>query len=108
LDLLQTINTRGGLSASEQAALDRNVQECSVRLAIETGKSRLLERDFEGALGEFNRANKLQRSWKVTAVCWGLRMAPGVLWHVYRSRVGLRAREAGESIKPGAASPRLD
>lgn len=86
LDLLQTISMRGGLSASEQAALDRNVQECSIRLAIETGKSRLLERDFEGALGEFNRANKLQRSWKVTAVCWCLRMAPGVLWHVYRGR----------------------
>ena len=87
IDLLETIRTRGGLSASEQAALDQNMQECKVRLAVESGKARLLNRDFEGALLEFNSANKMRHSWKVTAVCWSLRMAPKVLWHVYRGRV---------------------
>ena len=87
LELLNTIRDRGGLSPSEQAALAQNVEVSKVRLAIESGKARLLERDFEGALVEFKRANKLRRSWKVTAVCWSLRMAPRLLWHVYRGRV---------------------
>ena len=87
LELLSTIRDRGGLSASEQEALAQNVEESKVRLAIESGKARLLERDFEGALLEFKCANKLRRNWKVTAVCWSLRMAPQLLWHVYRGRV---------------------
>ena len=86
LELLSTIRDRGGLSASEQKALEQNVEESKVRLAIESGKARLLDRDFEGALLEFKQANKLRRSWKVTAVCWSLRMAPQLLWHVYRGR----------------------
>ena len=87
LELLSTIRDRGGLSASELEALAQNVEESKVRHAIESGKARLLERDFEGALLEFKCANKLRRSWKVTAVCWSLRMAPQLLWHVYRGRV---------------------
>lgn len=87
VDLLATIRRRGGLSASEQAALDQNMQECKVRLAVESGKSRLLNRDFDGALLDFSSANKMRHSWKVTAVCWCLRMAPQILWHVYRGRV---------------------
>jgi len=87
LELLNTIQGRGGLSTSEQAALGHNLEESKVRLAIESGKARLLERDFQGALVEFNQANKLRHSWKVTAVCWCLRMAPQLLWHVYRARV---------------------
>ena len=86
LELLNTIRDRGGLSASEEAALEQNVAESKVRLAIESGKARLLERDFQGALLEFNQANKLRRSWKVTAVCCCLRMAPQLLWHIYRGR----------------------
>jgi glycosyltransferase involved in cell wall biosynthesis len=42
IDLLETIRTRGGLSASEQWALNQNMQECKVRLAVESGKARLL------------------------------------------------------------------
>ena len=87
IDLLETIRTRGGLSGSEEAALNRNMQVCKVRLAVESGKARLLNRDFEGALHDFNSANKMRHSWKVTAVCLSLRMAPKVLWHVYRGRV---------------------
>lgn len=87
LELLNTIQARGGLSASEEAALEQNVADAKVRLAIESGKQRLLERDFSGALIEFNQAHKLRRSWKVTAVCWCLRMAPQLLWRVYRARV---------------------
>ena len=87
VELLETIRTRGGLSASELAALEQNMEECKVRLAVESGKARLLNRDFEGALHEFSNANKMRHSWKVTAVCWSLRMAPKVLWHVYRGRV---------------------
>jgi len=87
LELLSTIRNRGGLSASELKALEQNVAESNVRLAIESGKARLLERDFAGALLEFKHANQLRRSWKVTAVCWSLRMAPQLLWHVYRGRV---------------------
>jgi len=87
IDLLETIRTRGDLSASELAALEQNMEECKVRLAVESGKARLLNRDFEGALHDFNNANKMRHSWKVTAVCLSLRMAPKVLWHVYRGRV---------------------
>lgn len=87
LELLSTIQARGGLSASEVAALEQNVEEAKVRLAIESGRQRLLERDFSGALIEFNQANKRRRSWKVTAVCWCLRTAPQLFWRVYRARV---------------------
>jgi len=87
VELLNAIQARGGLSTSEQAALHKNVEESKARLAIESGKARLLEKDFHGALLEFNQANKIRRSWKVTAVCWCLRMAPQLLWHVYRGRV---------------------
>lgn len=87
LELLATIRDRGGLSMSELKALEQNVEESKVRLAIESGKAHLLERDFDGALLAFKQANKLRRSLKVTAVCWSLRMAPQLLWHVYRGRV---------------------
>lgn len=86
LELLNTIQTRGGLSASEQAALQKNVAESKVRLAVESGKARLLEKDFQGALQEFNTANEITSNWKIKIVCLLLRTAPQLLWQVHKFR----------------------
>ncbi|MCM3903461.1 MAG: glycosyltransferase family 2 protein, partial [Pyrinomonadaceae bacterium] len=76
LELLGQIQARGGLTASEEAALQKNFQECTAHLALEKGKSRLLEKDYEGALMHFNQAKNLRPGWKTILVCWSMRMAP--------------------------------
>jgi glycosyltransferase involved in cell wall biosynthesis len=86
LALLERIESRGGLTSTEIAALRLNRNKCREQLALENGKAQLLKRDFTSALESFSRANKMRRSWKVTVVCLLLRMAPGLLWHFYRSR----------------------
>ena len=86
LELLETIRSRGGLNLTEAAALSKNYKECTARLALETGKDRLVKKDFPGALEAFTQARKLTPSWKLFMVCFGLRLAPGLFRQVYQGR----------------------
>lgn len=88
LTVLDAITAKGGLTESEQVALEINLQRTRRQLALETGKEKLRERDFEGALGSFREASKFRQSWKLVLVCLGLRAAPELLWRIYQGRAG--------------------
>ena len=83
LKVLESINKRHQLSASEQAALDRSVKRGAAALNVELGKEKLLQKDFGGASEAFKEANRFYRSWKLRTVLLGLRLAPHLLWRVY-------------------------
>lgn len=88
LAVLEAIKTRGELTAGEEVALGANLNRTLAQLAIERGKDKLLEKDFEGALQSFNAAKKLRNGWKLVLVCLGLRIAPETLWSIYCRRNG--------------------
>ncbi|HKR13160.1 MAG TPA: glycosyltransferase [Pyrinomonadaceae bacterium] len=85
LAVLEAIKAKG-LTASEEAALQVNLNRTLRELALENGKEKLLCRDFHGALQSFNEARKFRHTWKVLFVCLGLRIAPGILWRIYNRR----------------------
>jgi len=86
LSVLETINNRGGLTASEEAALRMSMNRTRAALALEIGKARLMKKEFGDALDSFKEARSLRRSWKLVIVCLGLRIAPNLLWRVYQAR----------------------
>lgn len=96
LTVLDAIQAKGDLTPSEEAALQLNLKRTRRELAIETGKEKLLGRDFKGALGCFQEASKFRHSWKLVLVCFGLRMAPKLLWRVYHWR-SIAAKSNGAS-----------
>jgi len=84
--LMDRIESDGNLTPTELAALSRNRNKCLQQLAIQNGKAQLVEQDFRSALQSFIEANKIKRSWKLTIVCWCLKTAPQMFWHLYRGR----------------------
>jgi glycosyltransferase involved in cell wall biosynthesis len=86
LSVIQTVKERMPLTDTEEAALQVNLKRTLRELATETGKKRLLERDFSGAIDSFNEAQKLEHIWKVRLVCLGLRIAPDIVWRIYNRR----------------------
>lgn len=86
LTVLEAIKARAGLTPSENEALQFNVNRTLRELALESGKEKLLGKDFAGALDSFNEARKFWLSWKLILVCLGLRVAPGILWRIYHRR----------------------
>lgn len=86
LTVIDAIKLKGGLTSSEEAALQVNVNRTLRELALENGKEKLLSRDFSAALKSFNEARKFRHSWKVLFVCLALRIAPGMLWRIYNRR----------------------
>jgi glycosyltransferase involved in cell wall biosynthesis len=90
LTVLDAIKAKGDLTASEEAALQLNLRRTRRELALETGKEKLRERDFAGALGSFREASKFRQSWKLVLVCLGLRTAPELLWRIYHGRAAKR------------------
>ena len=80
LSVFNAIKSRGNLSASEESAFLATWNRTQAQLAIETGKEKLLTKDFDGAAQSFTDARKLQDSWKLKVVCIGLRIAPRALW----------------------------
>jgi glycosyltransferase involved in cell wall biosynthesis len=86
LNILDTIRKRGDLTPGEEATLSATARRVRAQLALESGKTQLLDKDFAGALESFKESNKLQRSWRLILVCLCLRTAPGLLWRVYRLR----------------------
>jgi len=87
LELLGKIQARGGLAVRAEAALHKNFEDCTAHLALEKGKSKLLEKDYAGALVHFNQAKSLRPSWKTILVCWSMRIAPQFVRHFFRRRV---------------------
>lgn len=88
LEVLHTIKTRDELTATEDAALQFNLNRTLAELAVENGKEKLLGRDFAGALQSFRKAKSFRQNWKLILVCLGLRIAPETLWRVYNLRNG--------------------
>lgn len=83
LAVLEAIKTREELTASENAAFQLNLNRTLAKLALEKGKQKLLRRDFVGALQHFTEAKRLRRSWKLVAVCLGLRISPRLFLGFY-------------------------
>src|SRR4030095_1854609 len=88
LSVIQAIKTREQLTPSEHAALQLNLNRTLAELAVASGKAKLLDRNFVGALESFREAQNLRKSWKLTLVCLGLRIAPETLRHLYSQRNG--------------------
>ena len=88
LSVLETIKTRGKLTPSEDAAFRINLNRTLAELALENGKEKLLNRDFDGALQHFKEAKNIRHSWKLVLVCFGLRVAPGMVRRIYSRRNG--------------------
>jgi len=86
LAVLEAVKARTDLTESENAAHQLNLNRTLRELALETGKEKLLRRDFSGALQCFNEARKFRHSRKLMFVCLGLRIAPGILWRIYNRR----------------------
>lgn len=86
LAVLEAVKARTDLTESEHAAHQLNLNRTLRELSLETGKEKLLRRDFSGALQCFNEARKFRHSWKLVFVCLALRMAPGMLWRIYNRR----------------------
>jgi glycosyltransferase involved in cell wall biosynthesis len=86
LDVLDAIKARGRLTTSEEAALQFNLNRTLAAMALETGKEKLRERDFEGALESFREAGRFRQGWKLMLVCLGLKIAPELLWRIYNRR----------------------
>lgn len=83
LAVLETIISRGGLTASEDVALQVNRRNTLRQLALENGKEKLLRKDFAGALRSFDEAKGFRQGWKLVLVCLALRIAPEILWRIY-------------------------
>jgi RNA-binding protein YhbY len=86
LAVIEAIKVKG-LTASEQQALEFNMNRTLRELALENGKEKLIRRDFDGARKYFNEARKFRHSWKLLLVCLALRVSPGILRHIYRRRL---------------------
>jgi glycosyltransferase involved in cell wall biosynthesis len=86
LTVLERIRAKGELTESEDAALQRSLDATMSVVALEKGKEKLRERDFEGALESLNEARRYRQSWKVSLACLGLRIAPELLWRIYTRR----------------------
>ena len=86
LAVLEAIKAKG-LTASEEAALQFNMNRTLRELALENGKEKLICRDFDGARKYFNEARKFRHSWKLLCVFLALRISPDILRLIYRRRL---------------------
>lgn len=87
LSVLEAVKSKEQLTASENAALQANMNRSLSMLALEEGKEKLLRRDFAGARQSFDEAKKFRHSWKLILVSLGLRVAPEMLWRIYNRRL---------------------
>jgi glycosyltransferase involved in cell wall biosynthesis len=92
LSVLETVKAHMKLTKTEEEALEINRTRTLRGLATEVGKKKLLERDFSGALESFSQAQRIQHVWKIFLVCLALRIAPDLLWRLYKRREMARAK----------------
>lgn len=90
LSVLERIEKRQDLSASERAALHLNMSRTQAELALENGKDNLLRRDFVGALQSFKEAHRHRASWKLRLICAAMWLNPDLVRRVYETRVSRR------------------
>lgn len=86
LTVLESIEGRYELTPGENEALQFNKKRTLRELALEDGKEKLLNRDFDGARKAFSEARKLRTGWKVMLVVAGLIIAPKMLCGIYQRR----------------------
>jgi glycosyltransferase involved in cell wall biosynthesis len=86
LTVLERIQAREDLTASEKAALEINFNRTLAELALENGKTKLLDEDFAGAVEAFNEARRYRRNWKLTLVSLGVKIAPETVRRIYHRR----------------------
>lgn len=86
LSVLDAVKARPDLTDGEKAALQWNLERTLRELALENGKEKLLDRDFDGALQSFNEARKFRHSLKLVFVCLALKIAPNMLRRMYNRR----------------------
>jgi glycosyltransferase involved in cell wall biosynthesis len=82
--VLDTIRQRGNLTAREASTLDHTLQKIQAEIELERGKGLLRERKFSEAAEALRRANQFYRSPKLRLVLVALRVAPNILWRIYR------------------------
>ena len=92
LTVLEAIESRFELTASEKEALQFNKNRTLRELALQEGKEKLLNRDIDGARKAFGEARKLRTGWKLTLVIAALVIAPKVLCSIYQRREQGRPR----------------
>jgi GT2 family glycosyltransferase len=86
LSVLEAIEARYDLTPSENEALQFNKKRTLRELALENGKVKLLNRDFDGARRAFGEARRLRSGWKVMLVVAALVVAPKILCSIYQQR----------------------
>jgi teichuronic acid biosynthesis glycosyltransferase TuaG len=94
LTVLEAIESRFELTASENEALRFTKNRALRELALEKGKEKLLNRDIDGAKKAFDEARKLRTGWKVTLVMAALIIAPKIVCNIYQRREQRRPRPA--------------
>lgn len=90
LSVLEAVKAKGTLTQSEAAALNLNMKRTHGALALESGKEKLLLRDFEGALESLNEARRYQSTLKLRLASFGVRIAPETVRRLYQRRTHVR------------------
>ena len=89
LSVFEAVKAKGTLTQSEEAALNVSMKRTQGVIALETGKEKLRDRDFEGALECFKEAGKYGQSWKLRLVSLGVRIAPEMVRRLHQRRNGV-------------------
>jgi len=89
LSVLEAVKAKGTLTQTEDAALNLNMKRTQRALALESGKEKLLGRDFEGALESLNEARRYQPTLKLRLASFGVRIAPETVRRLYQLRTGV-------------------
>jgi len=95
LSVLEAVKAKGTLTQSEDAALNLNMKRTQAALALESGKEKLLGRDFEGALESLNEARRYWPTLKLRLASFGVRIAPETVRRLYQRRTGVRGAVKG-------------
>lgn len=86
LKVLEKIGRRPDLTPSERETLASTVSLRRASVAVDRGKRRLIDGEFEGAVESFEFANNYYHSWKLRLVLFWLRIAPRLLQRAYKAR----------------------
>jgi glycosyltransferase involved in cell wall biosynthesis len=85
IDAFQRVRRTIDLSEEQQATVERMITVLEADLAVEQGKSYLLEGNYPEAALAFRVANHHRRSMKLTAITWLARLAPQTLLKFYKA-----------------------
>ena len=86
LKVLDKIGRRNDLTPSERETLAGTVSLRRASVAVDRGKRRLIDGEFEAAVESFEFANNYYHSWKLRLVLFWLRIAPRLLQRAYKAR----------------------